>query len=197
MLGIGHRGDWRAEKPNRGQWSKLDISNSRKPLPWARGTKGRRCRLEPRGCGHLMEAGTTVSPSGRSWKSHGGDAAMEEVPISDNWREYPWHTQTAGISTSSIQSREMARNGSENRQARTGTKSKFYFLITSIYWSCISLESRSLPHLRTPIPVFFLPWNDIQTSSQRMVWKPFYHCPNSPSLGAPWYVSWKCGTKRS
>ena len=30
-----------------------------------------------------MEAGTTVSPSGRSWKSHGGDAAMEEVPISE------------------------------------------------------------------------------------------------------------------
>ena len=43
----------------------LDIRNSRKPLPsWAGGKKREDVLLlEPRGHGHLMEAGTTVGPS--------------------------------------------------------------------------------------------------------------------------------------
>lgn len=51
--------------------------------------------------------------------------------------------QPARVSPSPIQSRERARNGFEDKQARTCTRSKFYFLITSTCWSYICLESRS------------------------------------------------------
>lgn len=76
MQGGGYGGDRRVEHPT-GQCGNLDISNSRKPLlPWARGMEERRCcDPEPRGCGHQMDAGTIVGPSGGSW-SHREDAAI-------------------------------------------------------------------------------------------------------------------------
>ena len=193
---------WQKSWEARGQWGNLDISNSRKPLPpWAGGTQGRRCcywnpeavvtwwKLELQWV-HLEGVGAMeeMQPLSQNWGIEG-------------WREYPgsplpcppifcqyltlvgssWHlayrmANAACKGQPFLHTKQRkGTDGSEDQQAETGPRSKFCFLITSVYQFCISLESRSSHiwgHPSGHVLFTFFPKPDTQTSLYRIFSKP-------------------------
>lgn len=200
MQGTGHRGDWRAEKPNKEEGSKLDTSNSRKSLPWARGTKGRRC------CCWRPEAVVTWRKLEPQWVHLvGAGRAMEEVQ--------PWRRGQ------SLRDRQLERislahavcrgqhffhseqgNGKERIWGQAGQDwHKIQILLSPNIHLLIlhqprvqvspTSEDTHLCFLSSLARYSnFLTKNGLET---------ILSLSNSPPLGAPWHVSWKCGTKCS
>ena len=113
--------------------------------PWRRGSHCQRCRdLREGGWERISQLFLPLLSSLLPVPRTGW------VQLETNWHR-SWQMQPAGVSPSSIQSRERARNGSEDRQARTGTRSEFYF---PFFFLLFGEEDYPLTNIYANLPLF-------------------------------------------